>query len=255
MTDLSSQAIRAALSSDWQKAVELNSEILKADGDEGNVDCLNRLGKAYLELGDNKKAATILRKVLKIDKYDPIATRNLARATTSGSVKKTLPGSQTPVACARNPSPDFLEEPGKTKLVPLVNLAPMRVLLKLNQADAVTLIPKRHTVVAENREGAYLGSLPDDIGHRLSILIKGGNHYGALAKSVSKSSLVIFIRELTRVKKFADTPSFIANSQDYFSYIRDELLTDAPVETDADPEDDTPASAKLLHADEEPEAA
>jgi tetratricopeptide (TPR) repeat protein len=250
--DLTSQAINAALCSDWEKAIEINSKILKNNC--ASVDCLNRLGKAYLELGESKKAATMFRKVLKIDKYDPIASRNLARATAPQMpVKKT--GNQQPCqkTYSRNPALDFLEEPGKTKLINLVNLAPLKILLKQKQADQVELVLKRHTVMATDLEKNYLGSLPDDIGHRLSLLIKGGNHYCALIKSVSKNSLVIFVRETCRAKKLVNTPSFIANSNDYFSFVRDELVADQPTTSEGESDDDA-SSAEKLHADEEAEA-
>lgn len=239
MTDLRNEAIAAALSSDWKKAVEVNAAILHEDGN--NVDCLNRLGRAHLELGDNKKAVLYFKKVLKIDKYDPIATRNLARALQAPVGKKNVRSKTTQF--------NFLEEPGKTKLVALVNLAPAKILLKQERADSINLSPRRHTVIVSDQEGNYLGSLPDDLGHRLSILIKGGNSYCALTKSVSTTSMIIFIRETVRAKKFADTPSFTANAGDYFSFVREDVAESGAVET----EEEEGTISEKLHADEEPE--
>lgn len=260
--DLSSQAIKAALCADWQKAVDINNQILKNDCQ--NVDCLNRLGKAYLELGEYKKAAAAFRKVLKIDKYNPIAQKNLARALSAPTIKKKASNKPSKTATTRpntsnrplqNPALDFLEEPGKTKLVSLVNLGSTRILLKQKQADQVFLILKRRTVMVEDAEGNYLGSLPDDLSHRLYMLIKHGNKYCALIKSASKNCLVIFIREIFRAKKLADTPSFAANIEDYFSYIRDDLTASPTLEDENDNEEDTDGEnlnlAEHLHADEE----
>lgn len=244
MDELTSKAIGAALNNDWAKAVELNLKILKS-GDQ-NIDCLNRLGKAYLELGDHKRACQIIRKALKIDKYDSIAQKNLARAT-QDPCKKVCSDTSTSKHIS------FLEEPGKTKLISLVNLAPANELLKQKQADAVILTLKRHTVIATDTQKTYLGSLPDDIGHRLSVLIKGGNTYCAFIKSVCKNSLVIFVKETFRTKKFADTPSFITNASDYFSYVREELVSDKPV-VDAEGEDESSSISEKIHSDEEPEA-
>lgn len=238
-----SSAINAALCLDWPKAVEINSQILKTD--QKNLDCLNRLGKALLELGENKKAATIFRKVLKLDRYNAIAQKNLAR-TQTGFVKKDRPQSSTSI--------NFLEEPGKTRLVSLVNLAPASVLLKQNQADLVNLANKRHTVIVIDRQNNYLGALPDDIGHRLSILLKGGNEYCAATKSVTKNSLVIFLRETKRAKRFANTPSFAANA-DYLSFVRDDLTTESTVSKDEDEgEESGNITDRLHHDEEEPEA-
>lgn len=250
MDELVLKAINAALCSDWKRAVEINAQILKGNG--ADIDCLNRLGKAYLELGETKKAITFLRKVLKLDKYNAIAQKNLARASQNcgGPAKASSQAAPTNT----NTVISFLEEPGKTKLISLVNLAPYNDILRQKQADTVNLVPKRHTVVVTDNGNNYLGALPDDVGHRLSTLLKGGNRYCALIKSVSKSTLVVFVRETCRTKRYADTPSFVSGTSDYFSYIRDEAITESPAETtDADTEDDAPTGAKL-HADEEPEA-
>lgn len=241
MEDLNAKAIDAALVGNWEKAVELNSKLLKTD--QNNIDCLNRLGKAYFELGDCTKACKTLRKVLRIDKYNAIAARNLTRAS------QTTTGKKLPSAPLTNSALSFLEEPGKTKLISLVNLTTSVDLLAQDQAESLVLTPKRHTVVVTNTQDHYLGSLPDDVGHRLSVLIKGGNKYCAFIKSVTKCSLVIFVRETSRAKKYSDTPSFITNSADYFSYIREETTPEPVVE-----EDDDAPTAEKLHADEEPSA-
>lgn len=248
MTDLTPAAISAALCCDWKKAIEINIQIIKETGE--NIDCLNRLGRAYLEMGENKKAALCFKKVLKIDKYDSIANRNLARSQQAPVAKRAQSSAISP--SLNSVAMSFLEEPGKTKLVALVNLAPARVLLKQKQADTVLLVPKRHTIVATDQEGNYLGSLPDDLGHRLSLLMKGGNHYCAVTKSVTQNSIVIFIRELLRAKRFTDTPSFITNSGDYFSFVREDVPGEA-THAEAEAEDEGTISEKL-HQDEEPES-
>ena len=143
MGDLTPQAIEAALCANWEVAVEINHKILCENPED--TDCLNRLGKAYLELGDNKKAAGIFRKVLKINRYDQIAARNLSRATQqTGSPKKST-GKISPIV-------NFLEEPGRTKLIQLVNLASCNILLKLDQADQITLCSKRTVVALDSGE-------------------------------------------------------------------------------------------------------
>lgn len=231
-----STAIEAALKCDWAAAVSANTKLLK--NDPSDIDCLNRLGKAYLESGENKKAVTFFRKVLKIDKYNPIAAKNLVRAQ----------GLKQPAKTASRAATNFLEEPGKTKLVTLVNVAPATILLKQDHADSLTLLPKRHTVIVQDSQDNYLGALPDDLGHRLGILMKGGNRYEAIAKSVTRNSIVVFIRELVRAKKFHNTPSFLTtNTPDYLSFVREET-TISPKE---DEEDD--GTITDLHQDEEPE--
>ncbi len=230
-------AIAAALCCNWTAAIGCNLRIFKKD--PCDIDCLNRLGKAYLESGDTKKAVLYFRKVLKLDKYNPIASKNLTRA--SGTPKIKPKTTSTAV--------NFLEEPGKTRLVALVNAASINILLKQDIADRLTLLPKRHTVVVEDSEGNYLGALPDDLGHRLGVLIKGGNKYEATIKSVAKNIVTVFLRELARSKKFHNTPSFMTTGADYLSYVREEQ-TETPALHDED-SDDGPVVNR--HEDEEPE--
>ncbi len=231
-------AVNAALSLNWKEAEKLNQKILKATPDD--IDCLNRLGKALLEQGEVKKATAIFRRVLKINKYDPIAQKNLDRAS------QTKPNHLRPAGpTGPRATTNFLEEPGKTKLVALVNIASAGNLLKQCYADVATLTPRRHTVVVEDSSGNYLGAMPDDLGHRLSILIKGGNTYQCFVKSVCKNSIIVFLRETCRAKKFASTPSFPVSliGDDYLTSVREETLpADRPTKpanlTDDDSDDD-----------------
>lgn len=213
-------AIAAALSLDWQKALEINNKILAECPDD--LDCLNRIGKAYMEIGDYKKAALIFKKALKINKYDQIASRNLARVTQTPAPKKSVQNSKKARVLGTHLMVSFLEEPGKTKVINLVNLAPAKTLLTLNNADAIVINPKRHTVFLEDEGGTYLGALPDDLAHRLLILMKGGNKYEGFVKSCSKNTLTVFLKEVTRAKRFHNTPSFPASGGDYLSFVRDE---------------------------------
>ncbi len=245
-------AVAAALCCDWKKAKEINSKLLSQNPED--IDCLNRLGKACLELGDNKKAASYFRKVLKINRYDPIATKNLARATSAPANKKT----GNVAAPVHNNQHAFIEEPGVTKLVTLVNLAPAKTLLGLNYGDAISLTPKRHTIIVCDQAEHYVGALPDDIAHRLLFLIKGGNTYEGYIKSISRSVVSVFIKETLRAKKYHNTPSFIASnsSAEYLSFVREDAITEEvkvvePSE-DSDEDDDTTASKRTkTYLDEE----
>lgn len=243
-------AVAAAINCNWKKAVEINQKLLAVNPTD--IDCLNRLGKAYLELGEKDKAITIFRKVLRLSKYDSIAQKNLDRAK-AGKIKILSKKNETSKPLIVN----FLEEPGKTKLVALVNLAPASTLLKLSYGDGINLAPKRHTVLISDRNDNYLGALPDDLGHRLSVLMSAGNTYDGLVKSIGKTGVVILIRELSKTKKFKNTPSFPSSNSDYFSFVRDETLekVEKPVvtPTEADTEEEADESPAHLHADEETE--
>lgn len=249
-------AISAALSLNWSKALEINTKILDTCPDD--IDCLNRIGKAYLELGDYKKAALFFKKVLKISKYDQIASRNLARVTQASAPKKSALNAKK--ASGPHLLTSFLEEPGKTKIVNLVNLAPIKTLLSLDNADPVSLLPKRHTVFIEDQNGNYLGAIPDDLAHRLLILIKGGNKYEGFVKSCSKNILTVFLKELSRAKKFHNTPSFPASGNEYLSFIREDNSSDDSKTKTAEQEvadevdsEDSSFAKNNIHQDEEEE--
>ena len=77
--DLSRDAISLALKGEWERAAEVNRAILELF--EGDVEAMNRLGKALMELGQYEEAKQILDKVVLIAPYNNIAKKNLARLT------------------------------------------------------------------------------------------------------------------------------------------------------------------------------
>lgn len=203
------RAIDAAIKGKWEEAIVLNLKILESS--PNNVAALNRLAKAYLEAGEIAKSIKVLKKVLRVDKYNTIAKKNFQRISEVHAKCKKLNGRNTH---AINSSCLFLEEPGKTKVVRLLNLAPKSNLLSVNTLDEVLLTPKRHTIQVVSIENKYIGALPDDISKRLTTLIKGGNKYEAFIKSAEKKAIDIFIRETHKSQKFKNQPSFLTRLKD-----------------------------------------
>src|SRR5260221_12334798 len=76
-SSLQKKAIDAALSCNWQQALELNLEIIKQE--PNSIECLNRLAKAYLELGNLKESQKFYKDVLDLDPYNSIAQKNLKK--------------------------------------------------------------------------------------------------------------------------------------------------------------------------------
>lgn len=210
----SSSAIEAALASNWKKAIELNRTILKEQPKD--IGALNRLGFAYLKCGDVKKSKTVFDKVLKIDPFNPIALKNL---------KKLKGFCQKNVNNNHKISPNvFLEEPGLTKTVNLVNLTNKSVLSNLHCGEAVNLIPKKNRIEVRNEDNIYLGVLPDDLSFRLRKLIRLGNAYCSFIKAVDEQQLTIIIHEVKRGKRVKDASFLIKLLPDYHTSIRSELL-------------------------------
>jgi tetratricopeptide (TPR) repeat protein len=213
-TDLAQRAITAALSGDWKEAIKLNSQLLKDNPED--IEALNRLARAYAESGKISKAKTISQKVLKIDPFNSIATKSLSKWKGLKRVK----GENYKPSSAEA----FLEEPGRTKLVTLLYPGDSKLLAKLDAGDEVKIVPYAHRVSILSSDGKYIGRLPDDLAARLRRLIKVGNQYKTLVKSVDTKEIKVFIREISRANGYEDTPSFPTEKIDYVSFIPPELV-------------------------------
>lgn len=210
------KAIQAALNQQWDLAVDCNNALLSLN--EHDIDALNRIGFAYIHLGKQKQAKEVFEKVLTLDKYNQIAQRNLTKLKNKGNVE--VNGTvASPLM--------FLEEPGKTKVVACVKLAPAATLAAVRCGQEVHMKVKKHTIEIRDDEQVYLAALPDDMSFKLSRLIDGGNQYVLIVRSVGKNSLSVFIRETVRGKKFVNQPSFTPTST-YVPTTRAEDQTEKP---------------------------
>lgn len=229
-----SDAIHAALAQDWKQAVTINTAMLKTNKDD--IETLCRLGFAYLKTGQLAQAKRIYQKVLTLDKYNQIATKNLKKLTTLK--KKDVTSEQQ-----NQLSPMiFLEEPGKTKIVECVHVAPSNVLSGLAAGEEVFLKVKQHAVEIRSANQTYLAALPDDMSFKLNKMIAGGNTYQAIVKSVDKKSLKVLLRELTRGKRFAKQPSFTPTTS-YLSFAKSQGSREVPDMTPTG-EEETEATAE-----------
>lgn len=218
----SQEAISAALSQDWKKALNLNLKLSKIDPE--NIDTLNRLAKACMELGQIPRAKTFYNKVLKLDKYNSIATKNLNKIS---SLDK------NDVRVGRSVGngiidPDvFLEEAGKTKLISLIDLAMPSVLANLSIGDQVKLEAQRNEVIVFSQSGKRLGKINEDWAQRIAEASSAGSKFRALIKSVqiktndSQPHLSIFVREIERSEKLSQS-IFPIDSSSFAPYIRGE---------------------------------
>lgn len=213
---LAQAAILAALASRWQEALKLNEKIINLE--ENNIEALNRLARAHYFLGQDAKSQKYYKKVLELDPYNIIAIKNLEKLAKSirgagGSPRKAGNGhagngnGKLPTGVL-NLSQIFLYEPGKTKLVNLLNLAPPSTLASLSCSEQVFLNPKNHAITILNSEGVYLGAFPDDLAHQLIALLAQGYKYEAYVKCTTTKMLAIFVKEVQRSSKLAAQPSF-----------------------------------------------
>ena len=210
MFQLKSQAIQTALVGDWENAIILNQQILQKEPND--IDTLNRLAFAFLGLGKRKDAKNLYEKVLSLDMKNPIAIRNLKRLND--------PTSQRINFHLNN---QFIEESGKTKIIELINVADKKIIAHLRSGEKLSLCIKRMKIFALDQDNQYIGMLPDDLCKRLIEFIHGGNIYEAYARTVDSNKITIFIRELKKVKKYKDQPSFASTEKAKLSFEKNTL--------------------------------
>jgi tetratricopeptide (TPR) repeat protein len=229
--NLHKQAIDAALKNQWAEALKLNQQIIAEEPE--NVECLNRLAKAYFELGDLNQSQKLYKQVMQLDPYNSIAQKNLKKISSCKDAPQNgmnRNGAATPII-----SPSFfLSEPGLTKSVNLLKVAEPQKILAMSAGMMLNLVPKSRGISITDIHNNYVGVLPDDLSFHLMKLIDGGNKYQAYIQSIKVNSVTILIREVFRSKKFKNQASFLEESKT-ISYSSDHLtlLTEddeAPVE-------------------------
>lgn len=199
-------AIKYALENNWDKAIEINLQIISENPND--IDTLNRLGYAYMQASKIDDAKRTYNQVLEKDPTNPIALKNLKKTDSyaSNNGKSSAPNRTTGI----NINELYIEEAGKTKTVELKNIADKKTISTLQIGEDVQLVPKRLKIFIHNQDKQYIGMLPDSVGMRLTDMIQGGNEYKTCIKAVSDKSVVVFIKELKKAPKFKNQPSFIA---------------------------------------------
>ncbi|OGD62553.1 hypothetical protein A2160_05910 [Candidatus Beckwithbacteria bacterium RBG_13_42_9] len=204
--DLTGLAIKQALKGNFEEAVKTNLEILQKEPQ--SVDSLNRLAQAYFHLGQIGKSLKAYRKVIQLDRFNPIAKRNLEKIKNSSHglagrwpKKRSFP---TPLS-----SLNFVEEPGKTKLIALVCLGDVQALAELSVGQPLQFVTRGKVMIClYNEFKKYIGRLPDDLSRRLIWLMDRGNDYQAYVKSVGKNRVLVFLKEIKQAKINRNYPSF-----------------------------------------------
>lgn len=195
-------AIQKALENNWSEAVTLNLQLLTEN--PMDVDTLNRLAFAYIKIRDFKKAKSTYKKVIELDRSNPIALKNLKKLEFISQQGQGVDSRLiAPIAHDL-----FIEEAGKTKTIELVNIAEKKTLSFFQSGDPVQLTIKRSKIFAQSADDKFLGMLPDSLGSRMVTLIQGGNSYEAFIKAITDKSIVIFIREIKRATRYKNQASF-----------------------------------------------
>jgi hypothetical protein len=185
----SKNAIALAMQGRWREAVAANQEIIESFPND--VDAYNRLGKAYIELGEYSLAKEAYTRAMELDPYNIIAQKNLRRLSYLGEAVV------SPEADSDKAKPQhFIEETGKAGVVNLYHLAPREVLAKIVAGDRVYLRVSDSSLTVENSRGEYLGLVEPRHAQRLIKLMEGGNQYAAAIVSSAEDRVTVIIREV-----------------------------------------------------------
>jgi len=201
-TTLEKQAIQAALNDNWEEAIDFNLEIVELNPKD--ISSLNRLGTAYIKTSQSKLARRIFNQVLKTSPYNSIAARNLSNLKhQSKNSGQAIPQPSKPISIS------FVEEPGISKIIPLIKPGSPQTItsLKIGQAVSLKSSARRIKVFSEDTK-EYIGRLPDNLSLNLCRLIKLGYKYQVFMKSTNPQIPKVFVQETKRSKRLNSLPSF-----------------------------------------------
>jgi len=184
----SKEAITLALQGQWKEAIAINKSLIEKFPTD--VEALNRLGRAHMELAEYRDAEAAYRKTLGVDQYNAIAQKNLQRLSYLKKTKTTV----DPNTHKLEPQ-QFIEEIGKAGVVQVNNLAKPALLARLVAGDVVNLKVVENNLTITNSRGEQLGTVEPRHGQRLVRLIRGGNRYSAAIVSSTDKSVTAIIRE------------------------------------------------------------
>ena len=214
------QAIALAMQGRWKEAVAINKNIIESIPTD--IDAYNRLGKAYIELGEFTQAVGAYQKTLEVAPNNAIAKKNLSRLSQLQGMEGTVKKEDRLKA-----APDlFIGEVGKAGVVSLYRLAPSNILVQMTAGDHVYLEVQEQQLVVRNEQGDCLGYVEPQHGPRIAKLMEGGNKYAAAIVRIDNSNMVkVIIREVFQDPNQAGRLSFPAKVVDGFQpHVKDAIL-------------------------------
>jgi hypothetical protein len=223
----SKDAIDLAMQARWQEAVGVNKEIIGSFPED--VDTFNRLGRAYMELGNYAQAKEAYRQSVKLDRYNAIANRNLRRLNDLKESVKVV------VETDKVEPQQFIEEIGKAGVVTLIELAQKEKRALTVAGDKALLKIDGSSLVVENGRGEYLGKVEPKHTQRLIRLMLGGNKYSAVVVKSTAEGMTMMVRETFQHPSQAGKLSFPPRGMEEFRpYVGDKLLKLEPEEEEED---------------------
>ncbi len=224
---LRQEAINAAKNSNWSEAISINQEIIEHYGND--LEAMNRLGLAFLKNGQENEAKKVFKQVIELDKSNIIANKHIEK----------IKNKEASIDIVFDQNNDFIEEPGKSKIVTLHRLTGKDQLKKLKVGQACFLQLKNRYISIIDEASKHIGALPEDISFRLSRLIGNGNEYRCIIYKVNDKQCLIQIKETFRSKKNEQVVSFPSKAQANIVLPDDFILEeDIPFEVTGEEEDE-----------------
>ena len=203
--DRTKKAVDHAVNFSWKEAVDINEMII--EDFPWDLEAYNRLGKAFLELGKNRKASDAFRCALVISPKSPIANKNLDR------LQKLSGSSNAKSVKSQSQAINIIEETGKTGVTKLVNVPRDLDFSTLVSGHSVELFINGKGMRVRTEFGEEIGAIEAKVGARLRRLMEGGNKYEASITSASDGIISVIIREVYRDPSQSQTSSFIGKAE------------------------------------------
>ena len=206
--DLGREAVNLALKGEWERATEVNKAILELFTED--VEAMNRLAKAFIEMGHYGDAKAVLDHVCEVAPYNNIAKKNRARLEQMGA----SPSSSKQTRKATGAPQLFIEESGKSGTTVLRSVLGRKAVSHVSPGDPVTLEQENNAMNVYYGDGEFVGQIEPKMGKRLIQLIEGGNTYAAAIIGVNEKGISVIIRETFRHRSLQNVCSFPTKSKD-----------------------------------------
>ena len=214
----SKQAIALAMQGWWPEAIAANKSLL--ENFPNDAEAYNRLGRAYMALGEYSLAREAYQRAMALNPYNTIAQKNLDRLSHLGESVESAAGGLHKVEPQH-----FIEEVGKAGVVNLIRLAPPEILAKTVAGSLVNLRIDGPSLVVEDGQGEYLGQVEPRHGQRLIKLMEGGNRYTAAIVNSTTEAVTVIIREEYQDPSQVGRLSFPSRGSDSFRpYVGDRII-------------------------------
>ena len=212
------QAINLARQSRWEEAAEVNERLLQVFPND--AEALNRLGKSLTELGRYPSALDAYERALEADPTNTIAQKNAARLRTLKDE------GAAPTPQQKYDPALFIEEPGKTAVTTLVNVATPEILAPLAAGDQLSLRASGSIIEACDPREQVVGQLEPKLTLRLLPLLTSGNEYAAAVTAIDDHQVRTIIRETYQHPENAGKVSFptTGSNDGIRPYTRDSVL-------------------------------